>query len=310
MKPKIAQGLLFAFFATLAIYAIIKSDILQKIPFSYIFSLRFLTGEATDESINNMCSKSSLNLVEFYKTTPPNYDYNIPNGSGVLFRLAEDLFKGNTNIDEKLVRDYFLESGRTIVLLILFIFLNILWIPYCACICCKSCLCFCPESIFKYLKFILLICLVIGLVIFIVCIIGFTQNSSMLSGIYGFGCSLLKITRHLILGDDYTLEKPYWRGLQPILDKLNQTKHNISELCDKTVDLNTNYQNLSKLYDDLKNGINDSFSSRNEVKLVNPEPDKEEFIPINFINIYGPPDNISTTLGLINSNLNYLDLIL
>ena len=88
MKPKIIQGLLLSLLATLAVYAIIKSDILQKIPFSYIFSLRFLVGEATDESINKMCSKSSLNLVDFYKTTPPNYDYKVPSGSETLNKLA------------------------------------------------------------------------------------------------------------------------------------------------------------------------------------------------------------------------------
>ena len=302
MKPKIIQGLLFSLLATLAVYAIIKSDILQKISFSYIFSLRFLVGEVTDESINAMCSKSSLNLVDFYKTTPPNYDYKVPSGSETLNKLAEDLMKGNTNFDISLVKDYFFENGRTIFVLVLFIFLIIFWIPFCSCICCKLCLCV-PEVMFKYIKFIFIGCLVVCLVICIVCFIGFAQNNSLFSGIYGFGCSLLKITRHLILGDEYTLQKPYWSGLKPILDKLDQTKHNISELFDKTIDLNQNFSNLNNIFNNLRDDLFSEFSTRNETKLFNPEPDKEQFIPINYIKAYGPPDNFSTTLGLINSNL-------
>ena len=303
MKSRISQGLLCSFIGTLAIYAIIKSDILQKFHFSDFISLRLLAAEATDESINQICSKSSLNLVEFYKMTPPNYDYQVPTGSDTLNEIAEGFLKGSSSFEPNIIKNYFFENGLTIFVLILFIFLIIFWIPFCVCICCKGCLCV-PQILLKYIKFIFIGCLVICLVICIVCIIGFAQNNSILSGIYGFGCSLLKLTRHLIYGDDYTLKKPYWSGLTPILDKFGQTKNNISDLFNKTIDLKNDLVEINELFDGLENNLENEFSNINETKIDNPEPEKEQFIPIKYINEYGPPNNSSTTLGLIYDTLN------
>ena len=55
MKSRIYKGFLCSFIATLTIYAILKSDILEKFHFSEFLSLRLLAAEATDESINKMC---------------------------------------------------------------------------------------------------------------------------------------------------------------------------------------------------------------------------------------------------------------
>ena len=302
MKSRIYKGFLCSFIATLTIYAILKSDILEKFHFSEFLSLRLLAAEATDESINKMCSKSSLNLVEFYKTTPPDYDYNVPTGSKTLNKIAEGFLKGSASFEPSIIKDYFFENGVTIFVLVLFIFLIIFWIPFCACICCKGCLCV-PQILLKYIKFIFIGCLVICLVICIVCIIGFAQNSSILSGIYGFGCTFLKLTRHLIYGDEYTLKKPYWSGLTPILDKFEQTQENISDLFNKTVNLKNDLVEINALFDNLEQNLEIEFSIRNETLLENPEPEKEQFFPIKYIDEYGPPNNVSTTLGLIYDNL-------
>lgn len=302
MKSRIIQGILWSFTATLTIYAIIKTDILEKFHFSEFLSLRLLAAEATDESINKICSKSSLNLVEFYKTTPPDYDYNVPTESKTLNKIVEGFLKGSITFEPSIIKDYFFENGVTIFVLILFIFLIIFWIPFCVCICCKGCLCV-PQILLKYIKFIFIGCLVICLVICIVCFIGFAQNSSILSGIYGFGCTLLKLTRHLIYGDDYTLKKPYWSGLTPILEKFEQTQENISYLFNRTLDLKNDLTEINELFDNLEESLENEFSKRNETKLENPEPEKGQFIPIKYINEYGPIDNVSTTLGLIYDNL-------
>ena len=306
MKSRIAQGLLCSFIVTLAIYSIIKSDILEQFHFSEFISLRLLASEATDESLNKMCSKSSLNLIEFYKTTPPNYEYKVPTGSETLNKLAEGFMKGSNKFELGIIRSYFFENGLTIFVLVLFIFLIIFWIPFCACICCKGCLCV-PQIFLKNIKFFFIGCLIVCLVICIVCFIGFAQNNSILSGIYGFGCAILKLTRHLIYGDEYTLKKPYWTGLDPILKKFEQTKENISDLFNKTIDLKDDLSEINMLFDDLEENLIKEFLMKNETELENPEPGEEKFHPINYMNEYGPPNNPSTTLGSIYENLNIFE---
>lgn len=302
MKIRVVVGLLYFVIATLSIYAIIKSDVLKISHFSDILSFRFLMSKITDESINKICSKSSLDLMGFYQTTPPDYDYEVPNGSETLNKLVKDLMRGTNSFEPSIIKDYFFSNGLTIFILVLFIFLVIFWIPFCSCICCKRCLCI-PKKIFKCIKLIFICCLIISLIICIICVKGFTQNNPILSGIYGFGCSFLKITRHLIFGDDYTLKRPYWTGLTPILDKLGQTRDNISALFNNTIDLKNNLEEINILFKNLENDLIVEYESRNKTELKNPQPNKEKFLPINYLIEYGPPKNNITTLGGIYRDL-------
>ena len=149
MKSKIWQGIIYSFITTLAIYALLKNEIIS---FPEGFSLRLLLLKTSKESINEMCSKSSSDLVEFYKKTEPGYNYIPPEGSETLVKIAKDLISGSSDsIGGEQIRDYFFENGTTIFVLILFIFLIIFWIPFCSCICCNCCLCV-PQIIFQYVK--------------------------------------------------------------------------------------------------------------------------------------------------------------
>ena len=196
MKSKILQGITIAFLTTLAIYTLIKNEIMS---FPEGFSLRFLFFKSSKDSIDKMCSKSSSDLVQFYKQTEPGYNYIPPEGSETLVKIAKDLISGSSDsIGGEQIKDYFFENATTIFVLVLFIFLILFWIPFCSCICCKCCLC-APQLLMKYAKFILYACLLLCLAIVIVCIIGFTQNTSILNGVYGFGSSLLKIGHHFLM---------------------------------------------------------------------------------------------------------------
>lgn len=293
----IAQGLIYSFIATLAIYGIIKTDIINKDIFKGMFTYISLAGEATDESINAMCEKSSLNLKEFYETTPSNYDYIPPKGNEEIEIIAEKLLRGENILeDKKVYLKMFFGNGLTIFVFILIIFLIIFWIPFCSCICCKCCLCV-PQSFYKFAKFIFIFCLVLCLAISIVCIVGFARNKNILSGVYGFGCTFLKIFRHLIFGDENVIQKPYWKGLSPILNLLSKTKSDILSLLTSTLTLPDHSNRVNDMFDSLENNLFNEYEERNKTKLDNPEPEEDQFYPLGYLNEYGPPNLIETTLG-------------
>jgi len=57
------------------------------------------------------------------------------------------------------------------------------------------------------------------------CVIGYTKNKNIIEGIYGLGCSVLKLEDHIVHGDEYVKQKPYWIGITPLVDKLTSTSY-------------------------------------------------------------------------------------
>ena len=91
--------------------------------------------------------------------------------------------------------------------------------------------------------------------------------------------------------------------MTPILDKLGQTRDNISALFNNTIDLKNNLEEINILFKNLKNDLIVEYESRNKTELKNPQPNKEKFLPINYLIEYGPPKNNITTLGGIYRDL-------
>lgn len=305
MSKKALNGLLIAFIGSLAIYAVIKYDMLN---FSLLKLLSF-GAEETNKSIEKMCSKSSQDLVEFYRNQGPDYKFTIEErGDGLFKDITKNVYNGEKVNWFASLKDFFSGNGSLIFLLILLVSLVILWIPYMCCVCCKNCLCF-PDSLKLKYKLFTIICIVLCLIILIICFIGYTENSSIIHGIFGFGCSLLKLTYHVINGDDYKV-KPYWSGIEPILSKFNMTRENITKLAALVNDINTNVQNIRGIVEEFSTKINVDYENKKDHTIPNPEPGEEDEIVPGYIDLYGPPDTNTTTLGVINEELSIYNTLI
>lgn len=289
------QGLFIAFLGTLVIFSLVKTDIYKKIP-----KFRFLSDRTLSDIREDMCSKSSSNLLEFYKTTGPNYEYEPLNNNKVLQKIIKDFINNSSSsdINKDDVKEYFSKSSLYIFILVLFIFLIILWIPYIICVCFKCCCCI-PESCLRCPKIYVFICLVLCALTLINCFIGYSKNGSIVDGVYGLGCSILKVEQHLVEGDEYKSVKPYWIGLQAIMDKLQETSKNISSLSERG-NLTDKFQSVTQLHDSFKKELEVEYSDRSDSKVRHPSPDnKTLFIPP-YLFYYGPAEeNPNTFLGEI-----------
>ena len=136
MKRTVFYGLLMTFIGSLVIYAVIKNDLLES-PLKKL--LRFLGADETNKSLNRICSKSSKNLVEFYKKTGPDYKYNIANkGSKTILKITDRLFTDPEKIEwGSEIFNFIFENGALVFLFVLLILLVILMIPFTCCICCR-----------------------------------------------------------------------------------------------------------------------------------------------------------------------------
>lgn len=300
MKRTAFYGLLVTFIGSLVIYAVIKNDLLES-PLTKI--LRFLGAEETNKSIDKICSKSSKNLVEFYKKTGPDYKFNIDNkGSKTILKITDHLFTDPENIEwGSEIFNFIFENGSLVFLFVLLILLVLLLIPFTCCICCRVCICI-PKGCLANYRYYIYACLLLSLGVIIACCIGFSKNTSLSHGVYGFLCSFLKIGHHILNGDDYK-KQPYWSGLTPIVGKLNDTIVNISNLAAIVDDTNTKFNNLQEIFLNFNNSLDEEYEFRNQSNISNPDPDNDTLIIPEYINIYGPKDRPETSLGSIYQEL-------
>ena len=304
MKSGTIQGLLFTFIGTLVIFAMVKNNISEKISFSKSVSLRFLSNKTTEEITYEMCSNSSSDLVDFYQTTGPNYVFNPPSGNQIIDKILKDFINSSSSspkIEEKQIKEYFSNSPGYIFILVLIILLIILWIPYTICVCCKCCKCI-PKSCLNCPNIMIITTLIFCGLVLINCFIGYSENSSILNGIYGFGCTVLKIEQHLINGDDYKSEKPYWAGIKEIINKLESTKNEISSLGNKTKDIKSQISDIKSNFVSFRQNLTDEYNIRKDTKLRNPDPVGSDFTP-DYLLKYGPKTKNGTALWLIDEEL-------
>ena len=291
------NSIIITLIGTLAIYSFTKIDFLDKFPFSF----RFLASKDTEKSIDKMCSNSELDLVEFYKTTGPNYNFNVSDGSETFDEIAKKLFTDPSSIGGDDIKDFIFKSSL-VTFLVFFVILVILWIPFTCCICCKCCLCI-PKRILNCSRCFSYICFLFCIVILGLCFSGYYKNSSVIHGIYGLVCSLLKIGHHLLNGDDYKV-KPYWSGVTTIVDQLSNTTKNISNLLVLVSETNGNLTVINGLLDNMEHDLSYEYEFRvNNGTIYSPLPGEEEIFPP-YLNNYGPPSNETTILGGIQKQLN------
>jgi hypothetical protein len=302
------QGIIFTLITTLVIFGLVKKDNIGEISFPKSFILRFLSSNKTTEQLTeDMCSKSSSDLKEFYEITPPNYVFNISNRTSVMKDIIKNVILNSTNINlgpneiKNYVIDYVKESPKYIMGIVIFVLFSILWVPYCLCICCKCCLC-CPDCCLKCPNVFIFCGIALCALILINCFIGYSENNSLVNGIYGIGCSVLKIEQHLIKGDEYTKEPPYWMGINGIISKLSETGKNISSLGIKTKDLRDQLNTVNELLNTFSENVANEYNVRKDSVLKNPIPGKDDFNPTYF-GLYGPADKKNTTLYLVSQEI-------
>ena len=297
------QGLILAFIGTLTIYSLVKNNISEKIPISF----HFLNERSTKEIREDMCSKSSKDLEDFYKETDSNYNYSPPSQKEYLTKFIKDLIN-NSTISNKAVQDQVKtylsnNSGFYIFLLILFILLIILWIPYIVCVCCKCCCCL-PNCFLDCKKFGVFCCIALCAVVLSVCFIGYTENNNILDGIYGTGCSILKVEQHLLEGDEYKSQKPYWIGVNTILQKLQDISDNITSLPEKTQKINNTLKNnVLPIFTQFSKDLDEEYNTRIKETVTNPDPYGTETISPLYLKRYGPPNQEYTALNLISEEI-------
>ena len=299
MKSGALQAIFYTLIGSLVIFTFVKNNISEKIP----FSLRFLSNKTTEEITYEMCSNSSDDLIDFYQKNGPNYSFNPPSSSDTINNILKNYInsKSAPTLGEEEVEEYFSKSSGYIFILVLIILLIILWIPYTICICCKCCKCI-PKFCLNCPNIMIIGAIILCGLVLINCFIGYSENSSILNGIYGLGCSVLKIEQHLINGDDYKSEKPYWAGINEIVNKLDETKNEISSLQDKTNEVKSQLNDIEPLFADFVQNLTIEYDTRKGKKLKNPTPDEDEFVP-EYLSEYGPHTVENKTLWFINEEL-------
>jgi len=303
MKSGALQAILYTLISTLLIFTFVKNNISEKIPFSKSFSLRFLSNKTTEELTYEMCSNSSKDLIEFYKTNGPNYTFELPAGSETINKILKEFAKSpsTAKIGVEDAKEYFSNSPGYILLLALIILLIILWIPYTICICCKCCKCI-PKECLNCPNIMIIGAIILCGLVLINCFIGYSENSNILNGIYGLGCSALKIEQHLINGDDYKSEKPYWAGINEIINKLEETSNEISTLKNKTDEVKSQMTKIEQSFDDFVQNLAIEYDTKKNYQLKNPNPGQGEFVP-DYLLKYGNYTTKDTALWAINEEL-------
>ena len=299
MKSGALQAIFYTLIGSLVIFTSVKNNVSEKIP----FSLRFLSNKTTEKITYEMCSNSSDDLIDFYQKNGPNYSFKPPSDSETINKILIKFInsRSTSTIGEEEVKDYFSKSSGYIFILVLIILLVILWIPYTVCICCKCCKCI-PKFCLNCPNIMIIGATILCGLVLINCFIGYSENSSILNGIYGLGCSVLKIEQHLINGDDYKSEKPYWAGINEIVKKLDETKNEISSLQDKANEVKSQLNDIEPMFADFVQNLTIENDTRIVKKLKNPTPDEDEFVP-EYLSKYGPHTKEETALWTINEEL-------
>ena len=303
MKFSPMKIFIFSIFTTIIIFSLVKSPKKNEIS-NPIF--RLLSTKTTSEMRTEMCDKSSSDLTNFYRETKPDYTFEPSGKSDFLNELLMNFAnnKKDFEIETDQVKDYAMDNAIYIFCFVLFILSIILWIPYMICVCTKKCCCV-PESCSDNLKYFLISSIVVSGAAMICCFIGYSQNTNILHGIYGLGCSILKMEYHLVEGDEYRKDPLYWLGLGPIVEKLSNTTKEIQKIGDDSVNICQSFNKTKTLFDQLNNNINAEWNAKKGTTFRNPLPN-ESGNPIspNYLSSYGSDgDDSKTCLGSIKFEL-------
>ena len=294
---------IFTLVSSLLIFSFIQLDISPKEKIIDPIIARLLSSRSFDEMMHDMCGKSSDDLESFYKDQEPIYDFQPEGKSQIINDLFIKLVNGSKSFElgKDEILGYLKENIFFIVIAVLLGLLIILWIPFIICVSTKRCCCVSEGCSGNINVFLILTIIASGGVMFC-SIIGYTKNTNILHGIFGLGCSILKMENHIVKGDEYNKVKPYWLGLSYIVDKLKLTEKEISKISGRYDDIYADLEETDGLFDKIKGELDEEWNDKQNKKISNPNKEDEMFTP-NYIYYYGPTDNENTNLGLINSEL-------
>ena len=303
MKFTPANIFIYALVSTFLIFSLTQLDISPKKKIIDPIIARLLSTKSVDEMLHDMCEKSSSDLEEFYKNKDPSYKFNPEGKSQLITDLFLKIVNGSQSfsIGKDEIIGYSKENIFFIVIIVFLALLILLWIPFIICVSTKRCCCV-SESCSDNLNTFLIMALFLSVGVMICSFIGYSKNTNVLNGIFGLGCSVLKIENHIVKGDDYNLTKPYWVGLTFIIEKLSLTEKEISKVISNYNKINQELHNTEALFDDFNKGLTNEWNDKQSKQISNPNKDGEMYTP-SYINKYGPVDNTQTCLGALNKEL-------
>ena len=303
MKFTSSNILIFTLVSTFLIFSLIQLDISPKEKIIDPIISRLLLSKSFDEMMYDMCGKSSDDLGKFYKNKQPDYTFTPEGKSQLVNDLVLKFVNGTQSVqigkDEILA--YLKENIFFIVIAVLLGILIICWIPFIICVSTKRCCCV-NEGCAGNLNAFLIISIFLSGGVMVCCFIGYSKNTNVLNGIFGLGCSVLRMEDHIVRGDEYNLTKPYWLGLSYIVEKLKLTEREISKISGGYDKVNEELQDTEQLFDTTKNGLIVEWNDKKTKKITNPNIDGDAFTP-NYISYYGPVEEPETSLGSINNEL-------
>ena len=259
---------------------------------------------STEETTQEICSKSSNDLLEFYETHNSSYSFDPPKVS----EEVEEIIKSALSYDspEKQIRDYIMGNVFMLIfIIILFVIYVIVGFPFCIIICCKTCKCGIPKYCEGHRKSLMITGLVFTIIGALLTCIGFSKNTSLGNGIFGVGCGVLKMEQHLLNGDEYKNSGIYWYGLKPTVKKLDSISDNIRGTFDKCDNLHIELEKIQNKLDDLNEKINTEKQMKDK-KYTNPKPVGEEKITPIFLDKYN--QYLDYTSNAINQNIDQKNL--
>ncbi len=222
-----------------------KTELFNKIVYG-----RMLSGTVSNPNTEEVCSRASDDLKEYYQTGDPskidldNDAIDCKDKDKSYMKALIDLVKsyvgddddGNhdrlRNLGGEIDTDKVKEYGMRALAMAVFLVIGILsifgWIVCCFCTCCDCCCCCCckkisckvPCFIFTYIFYAFAIA---------VCVYGLVQTNKIFTGLANTECSFLKFFDQVLDGE-MKQEQPRWAGIQGIRNLLGQLSNKISAL--------------------------------------------------------------------------------
>ena len=300
MKFSSTEVFVYALVSTILIFSIIKLNISPKEKIIDPIIARILATKNVREMKDELCDKSSEDLKNFYKEQSSNYTFNPDTEDKFLNDLILKLANGGSlDISKDEIVDYSKDNSVLVVVIILLVILFLFWIPYIICVCSRRCCCIPDSCVENNINSFLIVALVLSVAVDVCCFIGYSQNNDILHGIFGLGCSALKIEQHLVDGDENTKEIPHWMGLNLITESLSKTEEQLKNISQKSQLIQDKKSKIEiEIFPEIESNLTHEYDNMKLKEISSPKPSGGKLKP-SYIKNYGPYDNSGTNLYFI-----------
>ena len=300
MKFSSTKIFIYAYVSTILIFSIIKLNISPKEKIIDPIIARILATKNVREMKDELCDKSSEDLKNFYKEQSSNYTFNPDTEDKFLNDLILKLANGGSlDISKDEIVDYSKDNSVLVVVIILLVILFLFWIPYIICVCSRRCCCIPDSCVENNINSFLIVALVLSVAVDVCCFIGYSQNNDILHGIFGLGCSALKIEQHLVDGDENTKEIPHWMGLNLITESLSKTEEQLKNISQKSQLIQDKKSKIEiEIFPEIESNLTHEYDNMKLKEISSPKPSGGKLKP-SYIKNYGPYDNSGTNLYFI-----------